>query len=217
MQPGTTLIADEKYAGQNMIVLWRIGEHTFALFDPSQRDLLTGITSHLPPDTSLSGDQVKQACGLDAIASHDLDFIHYLPPSDLPALTVPPPFRLRELTPADEGYLSALHRSCTPAEVDDGYVEIDHEIVFGCFHEHELVSAASGYRMAGFMDIGVLTHSHFRKSGLARIVVGALCAWSIANNIIPQYRCNHDNTGSLGVARSLHFQPYFRSEVIIIN
>jgi hypothetical protein len=216
-QCGTTLIPDEKYAHQNMIVLWHIGEHTFARFDPSCSELLKGVMAQLPLTSALSGDAIQKVSGTNSIASHDIDLIHYLRPSDLSNLTAPHPFSVRELSPSDEGVLSTLHNNCTPEEVDDGFVEIDHEISFGCFRDDEMVSAASGYRMAGFMDIGVLTHTNFRKIGLGKVVVGALCAWAISQNIIAQYRCNIQNTGSLGVARSLNFHPYFRSEVLIMG
>jgi len=215
-QSGTTLLPDEKYANQNMIILWHIGKHTFALFDPSYAELLKDIMVRLPINTSLSGDSIRQVLGVNAIASHDMGLIHYLHPAELPELATPHSFNVRALALSDQEPLSALHSNCTPEEVDDGYVEIDHEIVFGCFHENELVSAASGYRMAGFMDIGVLTHTKFRKLGLGKVVVGALSAWVIAHDIIAQYRCDIHNTGSLGIAKALKFRHYFNSESVIV-
>ena len=66
------------------------------------------------------------------------------------------------------------------------------------------------------MDIGVLTHTKFRKLGLGKVVVGALSAWAIAHDIIAQYRCDIHNTGSLGIARALKFRHYFNSESVIL-
>jgi hypothetical protein len=216
-QNGTALFPDEKYANQNLIILWHIGKHTFALFDPSCNGLMQDIIVRLPVNISLSGDNIQQVLGVNSIASHDIDLIHYLHPSALPNLVTPHTFNVQELALPDQEHLSVLHSNCTPEEVDDGYVEVNHEIAFGCFHDNELVSAASGYRMAGFMDIGVLTHTKFRKLGLGKVVVGALCTWAIAHNIIAQYRCNTHNTGSLGVAGALNFQRYFSSESIILR
>lgn len=215
-QRGTTLLPDEKYADRHMITLWRISEHTFARFDPAYTQLLKDIIAQLPVNTSLSGAAIQRVLGDNAIESHDVDLIHYLPPAALPDLTAPPPFSVRALTLADQAPLATLHNNCTPEEVDNGYVEIDHEIIFGCFHGNELVSAASGYRMAGFMDIGVLTHSKFRKLGLGNLVVAALSAWAIEHNVIAQYRCNIDNLGSMGIAKSLKFRHYFGSENIVL-
>jgi GNAT acetyltransferase len=216
-QNGTTLLPDEKYANQNLVILWHIDKHSFALFDPSDTALLRDIIVRLPINTSLSGDNIQQVLGINAISSHDIDLIHYLPPSDLPNLATPHSFHVRELALSDQEYLSALRSNCTPEEVGNGYVDIEHEIAFGCFHDNELVSAASGYRMAGFMNIAVLTHTKFRKLGLGKVVVGALCKWAVVHNIIAQYRCNTHNTGSLGVARSLNFRHYFSSESIVIT
>jgi len=216
-QSGTTLLPDEKYADQNMIILWLIGRHTFANFSPARAELLKDVMVRLPGNTSLSGDHIQQVLGADSIVSRDIGLIHYLSPVDLPDLTTSAPFHVRELALSDQEHLSALHGSCTPEEVDEAFVEIDHEIVFGCFNDHELVSAASGYRMTGFLDIGILTHSRFRKSGLGKMVVGALCSWAIAHKVPAQYRCNILNSGSLGVARSLNFRHYFGSESIILK
>jgi len=216
-QNGTTLVPDEKYAKQNLVILWHIGKHSFALFDPSDTTLLRDILVRLPINTSLSGDNIQQVLGINAISSHDINLIHYLPPADLPDLATPRSFHVRELALSDQEYLSALRSNCTPEEVSNGYVDMNHEIVFGCFHDNELVSAASGYRMAGFINIAVLTHAKFRKLGLAKVVVGALCKWAVAHNLIAQYRCNTHNTGSRGVARSLNFRHYFSSESIVIT
>jgi GNAT acetyltransferase len=216
-QSGTTLLPDEKYAHQNMIILWHIGKHTFALFNPAYTELLKGMMVRLPIHTSLSGDHIQQVLGVNLIASHDIGLIHYLPPFDILNWATPHSFNVRELALSDQESLSALQSHCTPDEVDDGYVEIDHEIVFGCFHENELVSAASGYRMAGFLDIGVLTHNKFRRLGLGKAVVGALCTWAVAHDIIAQYRCDIQNTGSLGIARALKFRHYFNSEGMVLT
>ena len=216
-QYGVTLLPDEKYADQKTLVFWEIGKHTFAIFDPSCADLLREASAAIPADTPFSGAYLQKTLGPDAFTTHDIGLLNYLSPPDLPDFTPASPYSLRQLTLADEAYLSTLHQNCTPAEVDDGFVEIDHELVYGCFYEDQLVAAASGYRIADFMDIGVLTHLGFRKQGLGKAVVGALCQQSMAQNIIPMYRYNSDNLGSRGVAQSLNFRHYFYSEMIVLQ
>ena len=91
---------------------------------------------------------------------------------------------------------------------------MDHLIAFGCLAGGQLVAAASGYERAGFMDLGVLTHPAYRGQGLGKAVVGAICEWAIARNVIAQYRCNVLNIGSHGVARKLNLRLYFKQESI---
>lgn len=80
-----------------MIILWHIGKHTFALFDPSYAELLKDIMVRLPINTSLFGDNIQQVLEGNAIASHDMGLIHYLSPLDLPNLAMPHSFNVREL------------------------------------------------------------------------------------------------------------------------
>lgn len=219
LQHGVTLFPDEKYSSENKntLVFWRIGKHTFAIVNPARTAMLHDVIAQLPAETSFSGDYLKQIWGVDSLTTHDIGFLNYLYPPDLPDFAPPAPFSVRALTLADQEHLSELHQNCTPEEVDDGFVEIDHEMIYGCFHGDTLVAAASGYRMSDFMDIGVLTHLGFRKQGLGKAVVGALCQQSIAENIIAQYRYNSDNLGSRGVALSLNFRHYFYSEMIVFE
>lgn len=214
---GTSLQPDEKYTGKHTVVLWRIEQHTFALYDPELSDMMNEVTARHPADSTISGDNIIQMVGIDGIESHDIGLIHYLYPPDFPSYYPPQGYPVRKLSMIDIDQLSELHSNCTPEEVEDGYVEIDHEIAFGCFRNGELVAAASGYRMAGFMDIGVLTHLKFRRLGLGKAVVAALCNWSLKNAVIAQYRCNSDNAGSRGVAEALNFRLYYKSESIVMK
>lgn len=211
-QAGATLLPADKYAGQRLIALWHIGAHTFAEHDPACTQVLQRVVADLPADAALTGDTLKQSWGADAIAAHDLGLVHYLYPPDLPPYTPSAPFVLRQLTLADAAAMAALHAANSPEDVDEGYVEVSHEIAFGCFAGDQLVAAASGYRRTGFMDIGVLTHPEFRRQGLGKATVGALCAWSSKQGLIAQYRCNATNVSSHGVAQALNFRLFCRSE-----
>ncbi|MGE5602127.1 MAG: GNAT family N-acetyltransferase, partial [Nitrososphaerales archaeon] len=82
----------------------------------------------------------------------------------------------------------------------------------GCFADGRLLAASSGYRRAGFMDLGVLTHPGFRGQGLGKAVAGALCAWCAEQGVIAQYRCNTTNAASQALARALNFRLFFHSE-----
>ena len=216
-QHGTTLLPEDKYTGDKIIALWSIGKHTFAQLDPAYFSQLEKLVKELPADTSLSGNQIEETWGENAISWRDAGLIHYLFPQDLPNYLPSEPFRLRQLSEADVDAMSALHAANTPEDVDEGYVEVTHQVAFGCFLEKQLVAAASGYERTGFLDIGILTHPNFRKKGLGKAAVGALCNWATANNMIAQYRHNILNTSSLNVARSLNFQMFFKSEGISLR
>jgi len=211
-QHGTTLLPERKYEGDRVVALWYIGLHTFVQIDPACFEQLDSLVKTLPPQTALQGEHIQSAFEEGTILTHDSGLTCYLFPPDLPDYLPPAPFYLRQLTEADADLMSALHAANTPADVDEGYVEVTHQAVFGCFHDRELVAAASGYERTGFMDIGVLTHPSFRKKGLGRAVVGALCAWSHQNGYLAQYRHNALNTSSQKVAASLNFRMYFKSE-----
>ena len=94
-------------------------------------------------------------------------------------------------------WLRKLKDRCQPGEVDDAYVEIDHEIACGCFEELRMVAAASGYRRNGFVDLGVLTDPSFRGRRLAPAMVAAFSRDAEAKNFIAMYRCDPTNRASM--------------------
>ena len=170
------------------------------------------LQAQCPAGASLTGDDLQRAWEEGTIASRDAGLVHYLFPADHRPCPAPVPFTLRQLTLDDAGALALLHQACPPEDVDEGYVEVDHEIAAGCFAGDRLVAAASGYTRAGFMDLGVLTEPAYRRLGLGKAVVSALCDWTLAKEMIPQYRCNVLNSASHGVAQGLNFRLHFRQE-----
>ena len=214
---GTTLLPESKYDGDKIIALWHIGKHTFVQLDPAFFHKLDTLVKELPAHTSLTGEQIENAWGKDSITSRDIGLTYYLFPPDLPNYQPSAPFTLRQLTEADADHVAALHAANTPEDVDEAYIEVTHEIAFGCFHGEQLVAAASGYERTGFLDLGVLTHPEFRKKGLGKAVVGAACDWANQKGMIAQYRHNALNTSSKNVAESLNFRKYFSSEGIFLR
>lgn len=216
-QSGTTLLPESKYDGDKVIALWHIGKHAFAQLDPAYYSQLKKLTEELPANTSLTGDLIQTCWGSERILSRDIGLAYYLFPPHLPAYLPDQPFILRQLSEADTNAMFVLHAANTPEDVDEGFVEVTHQVAFGVFFGEQLVAAASGYERTGFLDIGVLTHPDFRKKGLGKAVVGGLCEWANQHNIIAQYRHNINNAGSQNVARSLKFQLYFKSEGIFLK
>ena len=211
-QSGTTIVPESKYEDKKVIVLEYIGKHTFAQIDPFYFQGLNNLVKSLPEGTSISGIHIQDVWNKDSIQTHSHGKTYYLSAADLPPYLPPEPFSLRKLTTEDAEIMSTLHDANTPEEVEEGYVEVTHQVAFGCFHNGQLVAAASGYERTGFLDIGVLTHPDFRKKGLGKAVVGAICNWANERHIIPQYRHDVLNVSSQHVAESLNFKLYFQTE-----
>jgi len=212
--PGTTLLADAGYAGKGVLSLWSIGQHVFVQADPAYLPQLSQLLAGLPATTCLSAGHIRQDWGAASIHEQSEELVFYLFPPDLPAYHPAPPYILRQLTLADAGAMEALHTACTPEEAKEGYVEVTHEIAFGCFSGSTLAAASSGFTRTGFMDIGVLTHPAHRRHGLAQAVTGALAEWSARHGHMAQYRCSALNHASRRVAETLNFRLYSQSESV---
>jgi GNAT superfamily N-acetyltransferase len=187
--------------------LFYAGPHVIVRSDPA---LAGPVRRALPADRALTAEDLIAALGRDRLARGEVILMHHLYPEDLRRCPPPPGIRLRSLGPGDAEALAALHQACTPAEVEEAEVAVEDEVAFGCFAGPRLVAVASGYRLAGFMDIGVLTHPAFRRRGLGRAVVAAICRWCGTRAVLPLYRCDAENAGSRGVAQAVGFRPYFR-------
>lgn len=206
---GTRLVPRAQSADERGVHLWLIGEHRFAEVDPALSAALQDWLSRQPATHQISVDEITAALPGETIQEVTTGHVYYLFPPDLRPFEVPGVYWLRSLTAADAPALATLHAACTPLEVDESYVEVDHLIAFGIFDGPALLAAASGYRWGGFLDPGVLTHPDHRRQGLGRAAVGTLARWAIDHNIIPQFRHNSDNPGSQSVAITLGFTPFF--------
>jgi hypothetical protein len=213
-QRGTTLFLSKILREKNEIALWYIGIHTFVETDPTLMNELQRELDHLPGRTSLNGDLLQEAWGISRIKARSMVCILYLYPTDLPDFSPPAGFCLRQLTTNDAEAMAVLRRANTTEDAERGDVQVTHPIAFGCFAGEQLVAAASGYELAGFMDIGVLTHPDFRGLGLGKSVVGAICEWSAGTQWVIQYRHNEKNESSRRLAEKLSFHFYFKQETI---
>jgi GNAT superfamily N-acetyltransferase len=213
-QSGTILVPSEGYAASNGIHIWTIGKRSFVQMDHEYAEVVEQVLNNLPQGTALSTDDLQTAWGKEVIAERSTGLLYYLFPDDLPLFAPAEPFVVRQLTSDDAKAMEVLFEVCRPEEIDEAYVSVDHQIAFGCFAGDQLLAAGSGDERAGFMDLGVLTHPTYRGYGLGKAVVGAMCEWSIARDIIPQYRCDAKDLGSKSVAEGLNFRLYFRQESV---
>lgn len=234
-RPATHVMPKETFSGTHAAHIWTIGKRAFMRVDPAYVEALTEVLDRLRTSKSpmmgtvsgpesesngviLTGNVLQAIWGAERIKHRAWSLAHYLYPPEFTPYQAASPFYVRQLTAEDAAAMATLKQACTPDDVETADVEVDHEVAFGCFADEAqgapLVAAATGYRFTGFMDIGVLTHAEFRRRGLGKAAVSALCTWGIAYDEIMQYRCDMDNVGSHNIAQGLNFTLYFKHESI---
>lgn len=153
----------------------------------------------------LEADHVTSALLAANVTLNDPDDVFHFTAADAREL-VDEPARMgvRQLTLDDERAFDHFIATTPDDDADEAFVELDHWLVFGCFVDDTLVSAASMYPWDGSMlaDTGVLTLPDHRGRGYAAATVRALSAEALRRGYEPQYRCQVDNLGSVAVARS---------------
>lgn len=160
------------------------------------------------------------AAALDAagVVLNDPDHIFHFSVTDAHALVEQPLHPgVRALSLADQAAFDVFTATAPEADADEAFVELDHWLVFGCFVDDVLVSAASMYPWDGspLADTGVLTLPDYRGRGFAAATVRALSAEALRRGFEPQYRCQVDNVGSIAVARAAGFASFGTWDVIL--
>jgi RimJ/RimL family protein N-acetyltransferase len=211
---GTTLLPRGRLQGENVIHTIYIRKRALAEIDPGLKDALGSVLQAAAEKTVLSSELLLRTWGKERMAEVDAGLIFHLRPGELVRPALDAQFTLRRLTGEDQPALDALRARCTEYEVDDAYVEIEHELAWGCFRGQQLAAVGSAYPRNGFMDYGVLTDPDFRGQGLARHVVCALADDTAAGRLIPQYRCNRVNKASRRVAEAAGFTLYYTTESV---
>ncbi len=204
--PGTVLMPEVEFAGSGAIHIWTIGARAFARMDPAVTSVVDQALGRRRETVALNKALMQAALGPESVLRSEESVLRYLYPPDFRRTEPPDPYVIRTLTIDDADALAAMKSTCTPGEVDMGEVSVDDEIGFGCFDGDRLAAVATGFRLTGFMDIGVLTDPAYRRQGLGKAVVSALCAWCINLPVIPQYRCLTTNVGSYAISQSLGFE-----------
>lgn len=216
-RPGTEIAADEQFADTGGIHIWLIGQHAFVRMDPACVPVVRQALDADAGAATLTAGALQRALRASRIRTIEHSDLLYLYPPDFRPALVPEPFVVRRLVPEDASALDQLQATCTDEEVEMAEVAVQDEIGFGCFLDRQMVAIATGFRLTGFMDIGVLTHRSYRRRGLGKVVVSALSAWCITAGFIAQYRCLTTNTGSLAIAVGLNYQKYFSQQSIYLD
>lgn len=210
--PGTEVLPEEEFT--NAIHTWIIGEHAFVRLDPKLEGLARAALDSLSSPVPLRAEHISPVLGSHQIREIEDNILSYLFPPELPAVSMPRPFTFRQLTSQDADALAEMQAACQPDEVDEGEVSVEDEIGFGCFDGPRLAAVATGFRLTGFMDIGVLTHPDYRRRGLGKTTVAILSRWCTEHDVIAQYRCRVDNVGSHNIAQALNFNLVFDQQSV---
>lgn len=214
---GSFVYDSENAVDSDSIGIRHIGNHSFVAVDPEIRKDIEDFISILPKDISLNLEHFVTFFGNKKIFIESVTSAYMLTQDEIiQPSNLDDRFSIRRLELNDKEDLLSLNKTCTPEEVDNAYVEIDHEIILGCFDGDKLVSAASTVDWDAYYDIGIITHSDYRKRGLAKRLVYELCLEIFKSGKIPLYRFEVSLFGSAGVAKSLGFKEmrdtYYREE-----
>ena len=211
--PGTTLLVRERMRGSGEIHLTHLRARTFAELGPDLQVELVDALGRAGWTGNLSAEALRPLLPARRLGASHRGLIFHLDPQRL-ALRLPKaPTHLRALAEGDQPALHALCERCSPQEVDDAYVDLGHEVVYGCFEAKQLVAAGSGYRRNGFLDIGVITDPAHRGRRLAPAIAAAISRDGIQKGLIAQYRCDVQNASSIRVAERAGFTRLFTYEV----
>lgn len=213
---GTTLLPRDRLQGRNVIHIVYIRKRAMAEIDPALKDELGRALQAAGEGAVLSSELLLRMWGKDRITEVDAGLIFHLRPGELVRPVLEEQFTLRRLTGDDQPALDALRARCTEHEIDDAFVEIEHDLAWGCFRGPQLVAVGSAYPRNGFMDYGVLTDPEVRGQGLARHVVRALADDTVQGGLIPQYRCDRVNKASRRVAEAAGFTLYYTTESVTL-
>ncbi|MCQ4088499.1 GNAT family N-acetyltransferase [Saccharibacillus sp. JS10] len=165
----------------------------------------------------IDADQLFKTLQQANIPLNGIDQLFYLPIEEQKLLREESfSGEVRQLTADDASVFEAFVSEAPENDLDEAFVELDHWLVFGCFAEGRLVSAASMYPWSGtsFADLGIITLPQFRGRGFGRQTVRAISAQAMKLGYEPQYRCHPDNVSSARLAEASGFSMFANWDVI---
>lgn len=171
----------------------------------------------LEPGSEIESGRLAEALRIADIKLNGADDLFYFSTEEKKLLHNESfPATVRQLTADDVDAFEAFASDAPEDDMDEAFVELDHWLVFGCFVEDRLVSAASMYPWSGtsFADLGVITLPQFRGRGFGRQTVRAIGAQALKRGYEPQYRCQPDNVSSVRLAEASGFSLFATWDVI---
>jgi len=121
----------------------------------------------------------------------------------------------RLLRSKDHAQLRRLAAACGPTAWEHSGIDPGRPPVFGCFAGDTLAAAGMlepwGERL---LQVGIVTDPAYRGRGYGKAVVSTMTAHGLTLGGVVQYRTLEANLASIGISRSLGFQPFARTLAI---
>jgi len=118
---------------------------------------------------------------------------------------------VRPLKESDQLAFEEMTHATSKEDLEAGFVELDHTLVFGAFIHEKMVSRASAFAFdqeEWIFDVGYVTHPDYRNQGFGAMCASELTKQVFAMNKIPQIRVEPQRKASLQVAHTLGY-PFF--------
>lgn len=141
--------------------------------------------------------------------------------ADAETVRAVPETGVRRLDAGDVAALTRLKGACPDQEWERSVAGVDpgsERPVVGRFVDGELVALASYDVWDELLaQIGVLTHPARREKGHGTAVVSRVAALALERGFLPQYRTLERWPSSVGLARSVGFERYGRSVLVVLE
>ena len=115
---------------------------------------------------------------------------------------------VRKLSESDAEAFDLMTQACSEDDLDAGYVELDHTLVYGVFHHDLMVARASAYGFGHseqIYDLGYITHPDYKQRGFGSLCASALTQAILDRGNIAQIRVQPHLHGSIGIAKTLGY------------
>lgn len=207
---------DEKFEQTKQIYIYQLPFKSLVIAAPSfYSQLQVGLTSNRKKTEATA---IKRILKIRDFEIQDVYYFFYLDPKNFVLLPPPKFCSIRELGSNDAQVFRQFWNACSDSDRQAGAVSLNDSVCFACFHNWK-IGAVATYSFWGELlaDIAVLTRPSFRKKGLGKAVLSALCRWGMQNNRISQYCCSKNNSVSISLATSLKFEKLIELERLMLK
>ncbi len=211
---GVTVAGDPERSESHVTAGYRLGAHFVVTCDPAVEEMLHDATSGSNMEPTLDGFRaVADRVGGEFLGASRMQLRETAVQS---RAELPAGYSYRALDKTNDHDLeliSALIEESDDDELDDAEIELDNlddviEAVLAPSGEIAAFASCRPFTLApSFGDIGVITHHQHRRAQLGQAVVASLGLRQASLGIEPLYRCDEENTASVGLSAKLGFRP----------